>query len=163
MQKLYLMVYVFVIVCIYSGVSYGNDAHKTDAQIMEEMILEIKKLHMYEDRETLNINEFVKTIWYQNGASIVIIPLDSNALFEKRIHLLFHYIFEGYGRGGRKSHTGERFIKQINKKLSEGIPLINFIQKDLIATFEYADGDKVIFDAYYNEIKYFGNIPHRED
>ena len=152
MQKLLLVVSVFLIVCIYSGASYGNDVRQTDVQISEELMLRMKKLHMYEDRETLNINRLVKAVWHQNGASIVIITLDdkgnSDDADKDFIYLWFHHYHEGYGYGGRKSHIGEKFIKQINNKLSKGVPLINFIQKDLIVTLEYADGDTVVFDAY---------------
>jgi hypothetical protein len=157
MQKMHLMVSIFILIYVCSGVSYGDDIHQTDAQIVEEMILKIKKLGMYEDREQLNINKIVKAQW-SNSASVVIAPLDTNAVYEKYVYLIFHYIYESYGRGGRKSCIIEEFMEQINKKRSKRIPLINFIQKDLVATFEYADGDKVVFDAYYNEIKYYGNV-----
>jgi hypothetical protein len=102
-------------------------------------------------------------VWHPNGASISIIPVDNNGnwdydVYEDIINFYFHYCFEGYGLGNRKSCIIEEFMEQINKKFSKRIPLINFIQKDLIATFEYADRDKVVFDAYYNEIKYYGNV-----
>lgn len=160
MQKLHIILPVFVIICISLGVSYGNDAYQKDARIIENAILELKKQYAFQDREILNIKKYVKAQWHPNGAHIFIILLNDRGKRKKDESLdLIELSFDGppgydfYWRGGSKSHTVEKFIKQINEKHSNSTLLINFIQKDLIVTLEFADGDKVVFAEYYNDIK----------
>ncbi|MDR2728814.1 MAG: hypothetical protein LBB56_06755 [Chitinispirillales bacterium] len=162
MQKLRFIISVFVIACIGFGVSYGNDVHQTDGKIIEKAMLELKKEQAFRDRAILNINKLVKAQWPSNVACIcmLIVLLDDKGELEEDTEVKFiDLLFDGppdydfYGDGGPKSRIVEKFMTQINKKRSKRIPLINFIQKDLIVTLEFADGDKVIFDGYYNSIK----------
>jgi len=138
--------------------SNRHGIHQTDAQIIKKAILVLKE-QLFRDREILNINMRVKAQWHQNGASIVILPLDNNGVwFQDGLVYYIGMRFDGppeydlYARGGCRSYIVENFMEQINKKNSDSTSLINFIQKDLIITLEYADGSKVIFDAYYTDI-----------
>ena len=58
-----------------------------------------------------------------------------------------------YGKGGTKSDYVEEFMKQINKKREDNVYLHNFIQKGLVMTLEFSDGDIIVFNRYYKEIE----------
>jgi hypothetical protein len=117
----------------------------------------------FKDTVILNINRPVRAQWFPGACSCVMIillddkgELEENAEVES-IELLLEDIqgpdYASYGPVGSKSHITEKFMEQINKKHSNIIPLISFIRKDLIVTLEFADGDKVVFEGYYNEMK----------
>jgi len=44
-------------------------------------------------------------------------------------------------------------MKQINKKREDNVYLHNFIQKGLVMTLEFSDGDIIVFNRYYKEIE----------
>jgi len=161
-----LLIPILVVLGIYKYLAYQNlpsenDIHPTDAEIIERAV-SILKEDNFMDKKILNINRLVRAEWSSSalGCECMHIVLLNN-IGELEDSTKFEYInlefetppYDAYGRYGTKTHIVEKFIEQINKKFLKRIPLMNFIQKDLIVTLEFADSDKVIFDAYYNDIK----------
>ncbi|MCL2182601.1 MAG: hypothetical protein FWB85_03930 [Chitinispirillia bacterium] len=130
----------------------------TAAQIVEKAVVTLKRFY-HRDREILDINRLVSAYWHQSGGyACITSPKEDDGTNMLDIVLSFveppYYV---YMRGGRKFYITETFMNQINKKRSNNIPLKNFIRKDLIITFEFADGDKVVFREYYDDIR--RNLP----
>jgi hypothetical protein len=146
---------MFLIVCICLGASCKKDAHQTDPQAMEgndTVKYEMRELDegpiadrtgRVVDKEILNINRLTKAIWHPHGAMMKIFLYDGDEF--DFINIPFHNHYESYGSGGRFSHFTEEFMAQINKKYSEGVPLINYVQKGGVVTLLYADSSKVMF------------------
>jgi hypothetical protein len=148
-----------------SVTTIGDGAGQTEDQIIEKAIIAIKR-GVLPDMEILNINRPVMIQWVNCacGGCVWIAPLDDKGEWGEdeeayeSITLQFTDspytpAYERYSMRGPKSQIVEKFMEQVNKKHSQKIPLINFIQKDLIVTLEFADGDKVVLDAYYEGIK----------
>jgi len=130
-------------------------AHQTDTEIIKNAVLVLKK-SVFRDRAILNINRLVSAEWHQNGGGIRIYSVVKKADEPMDLSINLPFVgppnYEAYMRGGSKSRIGENFMKQINKKRSKKILLINFIQEDLIVILKFADSSNVILDAYYNDI-----------
>jgi len=141
------------------AMSPPNDSRRTDAQIIENAVMQLKR--DYPDDEILNIYRRVEATWCHACACacVFIILSDDDGKLKKDEgveiikELAFMPPYESYAHGGTKSYRVERFITRVNEMQSNGIPLINIIQKDLILTLEFADGTKVVFDEYYKDIK----------
>jgi hypothetical protein len=125
----------------------------SDKQVIEKAVLLLR----HYDTTVLDINRLMTAKWHQNGGYAVIYSLEDDESKPIDVYIVLSFTdpppYESYTQGGPDSRIVERFMAQINKKLSNNIPLINFIRKDLIVTLEYADGSKIIFDAYYTDIR----------
>jgi len=135
---------------------YGQMGYNlSDAEVIKKAELALKR-YPVRDTAELDINRLMRAIWHQNGAYLIIYSFEDDRYKPVDVYISLPFIvppYRSYWEGGPKSHIVEKFMKQINEKLSNKIPLINFIQKDLIVILEYADGSKVIFDAYYTGIR----------
>jgi len=162
MNKHFRLMCSIIILCAMVFLVYGQTkAALTDKQVIEQVVIRLKTTTLtFRDYEILNINKLVNVNWRQNGASIYFSAYDDNGVWLTRIFdttnkegISFDFIDPPNYDSDWSDKIGP-FMKQINRKFSNKIPLVNFIQKDLIATFEYADGSKVIFDVYYAAIQY---------
>jgi|GEM_PF-2676100 len=133
---------------------YGQTNNLSDAQVIEKAAALLGERE-FPNLEMLSINKRMEAQWHpQHGASIWINSRKNDSI-DVIVSLAFLAPpdYESYGKGKSNSHVTEKFIAQINKKFSNNIPLTNFIRKDLIVILEYADGDNVIFDGYYTDIR----------
>ncbi|MCL2181865.1 MAG: hypothetical protein FWB85_00130 [Chitinispirillia bacterium] len=169
MNKHFRLMCSIIILCAMAFLVYGQTkAALTDKQVIEQVVIRLKTTTLtFRDYEILNINKLVNVSRHQNGASIYFSAYDDNGVWltdsfetitnKRGLRYPVGISFEFVNPPNYDSDWSDKigpFMKQTNRKFSNKIPLVNFKQKDLIATFEYADGSKVIFDVYYAAIRY---------
>ena len=171
-----------VIMCLYASCSasekHGNallpddnsdqaenqpiDSDREKDGLKEAIVLKIKDIDEFRDKELSAINKPVLAVWFQSGCHVMIIPVDDKGgylledYFSLDMNLDFHYPggYDAYYRYGAKADIYvEKFIENVNEKHENGTILKKFIRRDLVVTLEYSDGSEIIFDRYYKEIE----------
>jgi len=154
-----------VIIAICANLS---DNWKEFGQI-KNIIMQIKEIHPYQDREVLDINRPVEARWHPKGVHVMIIPLDEEGdwIVDDYLDLSLILSFDGtptydnYSINGSKANYVEKFIDEVNEKHLNNIDLKDFIQKDLIVTLNFSDDSQIVFDRYYKEIEENIEIYHK--
>ena len=135
-----------------------NNPVNTEEEI-EKIIEEMQTKYYKKDEEKSDINELAKALWSIQGGGLLIVTMVKEEdeyvvtniidLYESGRDDYTEKIADEYQPHGSEIAYSERFIELFNNKLEKEIPLISYKNKDLIISFEFADGDTIVFNGFY--------------
>ncbi|MCL2184026.1 MAG: hypothetical protein FWB85_11220, partial [Chitinispirillia bacterium] len=115
------------ILCVMTFLAYSQmNYNLSDAEVIKKAELALKRYPVMDTAE-LDINRLMRAIWHQNGAYLIIYSFEDDRYKPVDVYISLPFIvppYRSYWEGGPKSHIVEKFMKQINEKLSNKIPLI---------------------------------------